>query len=510
MVLPVLDYYDTVWNECGQGNSDKIEQLQRRANPQGIIYLGMIPEHETVGGKTVRHVICNGKNEPITARKDLPELSSFLHHHLSSTLSTTFVETHGYALYDVMGVSNFSAQDRENSRITVELTWSGVSSLLQTHPHSCDGVLHIRNIPGSVHLATRSLYLELVRVEAFFKISGEEEYSWPQPAVTSEKTLVSQMDGFFAKLNSSNIFPSVVDEEETKEDADDCTFAEASMAHLTFQEFARKDLDFTERLWLLLKDCVDEDDLVGSLQMCCVALFNSKCQPVVHSSNTTSLAVFIRDLLQFETKEQLEKLQTRAKKFLSSDSAIRCLVEIGCEKLARDYTQYFIQQELATMGQLANYLDNKAPLGTRVSHLTKLHQILELVVTAKSVTRLGHENPRSLTQSALMYYQTRTDSDSQHPTFSLSLPAFGSTSGAAVKSIWASSNPAVWCVSFKSKTKTGNHTTMVQLSTSHPGSGISVSPVYDVSEVNDEDFDSDKEKFQYFLTCAKQVTMPVV
>ena len=31
MVLPVLDYCDTVWHECGQGNSDKIERLQRRA-----------------------------------------------------------------------------------------------------------------------------------------------------------------------------------------------------------------------------------------------------------------------------------------------------------------------------------------------------------------------------------------------------------------------------------------------------------------------------------------------
>ena len=479
-------------------------------NPQGIIYLGMIPENGTVGRKTVRHVICTSKNEPITNREDLPELSSFLHHHLSSSLSTTFVETHGYALYEVMGASNFSAQDGENSRITVELTWSGVSSLLQSHPHSCDGVLHVRNIPGSVHLATHSLYLELVRVDAFFKILGEENYPWPPLAAVSEKTVVSQMDGFFTKLNSSNVFPPVVDDEESKEDANDCTFAEGSMAHLTFQEFARKDLDFTERLWLLLKDCVDEDDLAGSLQMCCMALFNNKCQPVVHSSNMTSLAVFIRDLLQFETKEQLEKLQTRAKKFLSPDSAIKCLVEIGCEKLARDYSQYFIQQELATMGQLANYLDNNAPLGTRVSHIIKLHQILELVVTAKSVTRLGHENMRSLTQSALMYYQTHADSDNQHPTFSLSLPAFGSTSGAAVKSICASSNPAVWCVSFRSKTKTGDHTTMVQLSTSHPGRGISASPGYNVTELNDEDFDSDKEKFQYFLTCAKQVTMPVV
>ena len=31
MVLPVLDYCDAVWHECRQGNSEKIERLQRRA-----------------------------------------------------------------------------------------------------------------------------------------------------------------------------------------------------------------------------------------------------------------------------------------------------------------------------------------------------------------------------------------------------------------------------------------------------------------------------------------------
>ena len=31
MVLSVLDYCDAVWHECGQGNSDKIERLQRQA-----------------------------------------------------------------------------------------------------------------------------------------------------------------------------------------------------------------------------------------------------------------------------------------------------------------------------------------------------------------------------------------------------------------------------------------------------------------------------------------------
>ena len=30
-VVPVLDYCDAVWHECGQGKSDKIERLQKRA-----------------------------------------------------------------------------------------------------------------------------------------------------------------------------------------------------------------------------------------------------------------------------------------------------------------------------------------------------------------------------------------------------------------------------------------------------------------------------------------------
>ena len=32
MVLPVLDYCDIVFHECGQGNQDELEHLQRRAS----------------------------------------------------------------------------------------------------------------------------------------------------------------------------------------------------------------------------------------------------------------------------------------------------------------------------------------------------------------------------------------------------------------------------------------------------------------------------------------------
>ena len=488
-------------------------------NDQEISYLAMVPERSpklsnndtnTSVRNAMRHVIYTSRKEPITKKEDFPQLSSFMQHH-SSSLSTALVETHGYALHEIMGSSCFENQECERSTIAVELTWNGVTSLLQPHPHSCDGVLHIKSIPGSVHLATYSLYLELVKVEQFSLILKNREYTWPAPSGVDANPVSTQMDAFFAKLSASNLFSPSVKEEAEDENDGEPTFADATMAHLTTQEFSRNDLDFTERLWLLLKDCVDENDLIDSLEMCTLALFKGKCQPVVHSSNITSLAMFIRDLLQFETNEDKKKLQNRAKEFLDLNSAIECLIEIGTEKLARDYTQYFIHEELATMGQLSSYLTNDVPLPTRVSNIKKLHQTLELIVTTKSVTRLEHENLRWLAQSALSYYQSHPDS--QQPVFSLSLPAFGSTAGGSVKSLCGASNPAVWCAAIKSKTKTTSHTTIVQLSMSQPANKSHCekgSPSYDDTQLNDDDFDPDKQKFEYFLSCAKQVVMPVI
>ena len=48
MVLPVLDYCDVVivvWHECGQGNSNEIEQLQRRGSR--IVYFNAGSELST-------------------------------------------------------------------------------------------------------------------------------------------------------------------------------------------------------------------------------------------------------------------------------------------------------------------------------------------------------------------------------------------------------------------------------------------------------------------------------
>ena len=489
-------------------------------NLQGISYLAVVPENgatskpqnsQTASTRSMRHVVFSNSKEPIVRKEDLPELSSFLREHVSCNSSSALVETHGYALYEVMGQPQAEGHEGASSRIVVELTWNGVDTLLQPRPHSCDGVLHIKSVPGSVQLGAHPLYLELTKIGQFCKIMEGKDASWPTVAAVDTSPVAQQMEAFFAKVNSNNVFSPTVGELEEDGEAN---FTESSMAHLTFQEFVRKDLDFTERLWFALKDCTDAADLANCLQIATSALFNGKCQPVVHSSNMTSLAVFIRDLLQFETKDKQEQLQIgglpfKAKPFLDPKLAIKCLVEIGSEKLARDYTQFFIHEELATMGQLTSFLNNNILLSDRVSNIKKLHQTLELVVTAQSVTRLGHENLRSLAQSSLAYYQSH--SDSELPTFSVSLPAFGSTLGAAVKNICSASNPAVWCVAIRSKTKTTSHTTIVQLSTHHPTHlGSFQGPARNLSELKEEELDPTKDKFEYFLSSARQVAMPII
>ena len=45
MALPFLDYCDVVCHECGRGNSDKIERLQRRA--ARIVYFKAAPNLST-------------------------------------------------------------------------------------------------------------------------------------------------------------------------------------------------------------------------------------------------------------------------------------------------------------------------------------------------------------------------------------------------------------------------------------------------------------------------------
>ena len=480
-------------------------------NPQNVTFMATVPENapevklaQPMQRKKVKssgqaHVVFSCSSEAQNIKDVPPDFNTYREQHLSNCKGVRFVETHGYALYEVMGSANIDIEDVQHSKILVEFVWDQVTALLEVPPHSCDGVVHIRCVPGNEHLSTYPLYLELQRVEQFFELLDDEEIPWPASSGDASEPVSDKMTAFLEKLDSGSVFSPIA--------AGDSTIT-SPLRQLTFSEFTRKDLDFTERLWLILKDTCDEEDLTTSFQIMLSALFSGECQPVVHTTNKTPFAELIRDLLQCEKNELRQQLQERAQEYTSIIAAIECLVEIGTDKLRRDYAQFLFQEELATMGQLTLFLNSKLSTLGKVSNIRKLHQTIELVSMAKSLSKIGHENVRALTQQALAFYSNHSADDL--PIFSLSLPAFGSPSGTAVKGVCTDLQPSVWCVTMKSKTKKGDHTTVVQFSTNHPCK-LPCTTSFEPNESNlgEEVFSSDsvKNKSTYYVSCARKIIL---
>ena len=62
MVLPVLDYCDIVCNECGQGNNDDIERLQRRGS--------RIVHHKAALGQSTDDILINLGWDSLHSRRE--------------------------------------------------------------------------------------------------------------------------------------------------------------------------------------------------------------------------------------------------------------------------------------------------------------------------------------------------------------------------------------------------------------------------------------------------------
>ena len=462
--------------------------LVEQSNRRSIALLAAVPE---------AHVVFTCSAEPINVKNSLPDIAVYEKQHLSGRGGIGFVTTHGYALYEVMGSAGCD-EDSIQSKIIVELAWDQVDMLFQSPPHSCEGVVHIKCVPGNEHFATYPLYLEVQRLEELSLLLGDQDLPWPTADEENTEPVAQKMYDFLQELNSGRAFSTTTEVDP----------ADSPKLQLAFPEFGRKDLDFTEQLWLVLKDACDHEDLLASLRIIMSALFSGTCQPVIHTTNKTAFAELIRGILHCETTRTQQELQKRAEEYSTITGAIQLLVEIGADKLGRDYSQSLLREELVTAGQLTHFLDAKSPVMSRVLSTKQLHQIVELVFMAKSIIKLEHENLRTLAQEALVFYSTH--STDALPMFSLALPAFGAASGTSVKNICSNSQPSVWCMTMNSKLKKKADTTVVQLSRYHPTKCPSnFSFLLDESDVGEEVFpgDTSEEKPMYYLSCARKTVL---
>ncbi|XP_078386266.1 protein zwilch homolog isoform X2 [Cetorhinus maximus] len=221
-------------------------------------------------------------------------------------------------------------------------------------------------------------------------------------------------------------------------------------------------------------------DVVDCLMLVIQHLKCKDIQPWIHRGSNSSLS----KLIQQSYHGSMPTVS------VNGLTAIRMLLEIGLDKLRRDYINYFIGQELTTLNYLDYFVNYTVNLEEQVLRLQKLHHVLELVVSCSAFLNLSHENLFTLTQSCSRYYKDNP-LDERHV---FQLPIRPTT----INAFYENENPIMWRMEIISCHGQRELKTMWQLNTRPPVDHVTFSTP-DLP-VDDTTLNSDYEEAFYYNT----------
>ncbi|XP_066270442.1 protein zwilch homolog [Branchiostoma lanceolatum] len=414
-------------------------KVEVQSSRERVCYMGSELHSNKKGQVTGMSTFTVTAKGPLPNPANLPTLDVLQKRHRARVFPpNNNVVNRGFAQYDVFGTGSHDATGDNQTSVLIECSWKDVTSVLQLPPYNSDTVMHIRAVPGDMKSAAYNIYRELQTLTGFVEGLKTGEVLWClEENATPLTTTVSNFIQEFTELHVKK--PTL---QKVQNEAD----INSPMHSMLLPP--RKDLDFTEALWEKLLGCSGYQELVDCLQLVCAALQQGKIQPMVHRSNQSELACLVRESF---------KGTMRAPE-LDGSLPVRLLAEIGVEKMKRDYTHFFIAEELTTLSQLSAYLKTDASLEDDLALLHKLHVILEMVAACKAFLDLPHENLRTLLGMALQHYGNHPHDDGH--TFQLPLSA-----GACVKRVYERSQAAMWRLEQMSGGKEDQVTSVSQIST---------------------------------------------
>ncbi|XP_019622731.1 PREDICTED: protein zwilch homolog [Branchiostoma belcheri] len=417
----------------------KVEVLSSR---ERVCYMGSELHTNRRGQVTGMSTYTVTAKGPFPTPANLPTLEALQKKHRATVFPpNNNVVNRGFVQYDVFGTGSQDAAGERQTSVLIECGWKDVTSVLQLPPYNSDTVMHIRAVPGDMKSAAYSIYRELQTLTGFVEGLQTGEVLWCQEE--NAVPLTTTVRSFIEEFTDLHVKKPALQKVQNESDIN-------SPMHSMLLP-PRKDLDFTEALWEKLLGCSGYQELVDCLQLVLAALQQGKIQPMVHRSNQSELACLVRESFK----------GTMRPPDLDGSLPVRLLAEIGIEKMKRDYTHFFIAEELTTLSQLSAYLKTDASLEDNLALLHKLHVILEMVAACKAFLNLPHENLRTLLGMALQHYGNHHHDDGH--TFRLPLSA-----GACIKKVYERSQAAVWRLEQTSGGKDDQVTSVCQISTRPP------------------------------------------
>ncbi|XP_010361909.1 protein zwilch homolog isoform X1 [Rhinopithecus roxellana] len=411
------------------------------SDPEGTCWLGaeLITTNDSITGIVLYVVSCKADKNYSVNLENLKNLHKKRHH-----LST--VTSRGFAQYELFKSSALDDTiTASQTAITLDISWSPVDEILQIPPLSSAATLNIKVESGEPRGPLNHLYRELkfLLVLADGLRTGVTEWLEPLEA----KSAVELVQEFLNDLNKLDGFGDSTKKDTEVETVKHDTAAVDRSVKRLFK--ARSDLDFAEQLWCKMSSSViSYQDLVKCFALIIQSLQRGDIQPWLHSGSNSLLSKLIHQSYH-GTMDTVS---------LSGTTPVQMLLEIGLDKLKKDYISFFIGQELASLNHLEYFIAPSVDIQEQVYRVQKLHHILEILVSCMPFIKSQHELLFSLTQICIKYYK-QNPLDEQHV---FQLPVRPT----AVKNLYQSEKPQKWRVEIYSGQK--KIKTVWQLSDSSP------------------------------------------
>ncbi|XP_006831574.1 PREDICTED: protein zwilch homolog [Chrysochloris asiatica] len=445
------------------------------SDPESTCWLGaeLITTNNSVTGVVLYVVTCKADKHYSVHLEDLKNAHKKRHH-----LST--VTTRGFAQYELFKSTSLDdTTSVSQTTITLDISWSPVDEILEIPPLSSTATLNIKVESGESRSPLNNLHrqLKFLLVLADGLRTGVSE--WPEPLeVKSAIELVQEL------LNDLNKMDGFGDSTKKDTEVSDLKHDTAAVQHSIESVFtARGDLDFAEQLWCRMSSSVvSYQDLVKCFTLIIQSLQRGDIQPWLHSGSSSLLSKLIHQSYH-GTMDTVS---------LSGTTPVQMLLEIGLDKLKKDYISFFLGQELASLNHLEYFISPSVDIQEQVYRVQKLHHILEILVSCMLFIKPQHELLFSLTQSCVKHYK-QNPLNEKH-IFQLPVRPI------AMKNLYQSEKPQKWSVEINSGQKKVK--TVWQLSDCPPVDHLNFHK-HDFSELTLNGSLEEKTYFTNMVTCSQ-------
>ncbi|XP_072258709.1 protein zwilch homolog [Pyxicephalus adspersus] len=360
------------------------------SDAEGTCWLGAEPNKTSrneIAGVTFHKVTYAG---PTTDKTSFPSLETLKKSHKERHHSSA-MHTRGFAQYDLFSSVESSIIESQTN-VTVDFVWNGVDKILQIPPLTSAATLNIMVESGDPRSPVYPVYKELEFLMVLSEGLRTGVTEWPETSESKSAVEIVQelLNELKNKLDGVNNPPPKKDAEAIKSDAAEVE----SSIHSFLSE--RGDLDFAEMLWCKMKNTIScYQDVVTCFSLVIQALRHGEVHPWIHRGSNSTLS----QLIQQSYHGKMQSVP------LSGLTPIRMLLEIGLDKMKKDYLNTFIGRELATFNYLDYFISTSVDLQEQVHRVRKLHHMLEVVAHCNAFLSLEHENLFPLTQICFKHYK---------------------------------------------------------------------------------------------------------